>query len=105
MCVHERVYRRFSVCVSRRSHHRRLPINLTIKQIENAKPREKPYTLADGGGLGLFIPTTGAKLWRWRYRFDGKEKMMALGEYPLGSLKEARERNEQRARQRRRTKP
>jgi hypothetical protein len=37
--------------------------------------------------------TIRRKLWRWRYRFDGKEKMMALGEYPLVTLKDARERH------------
>jgi integrase len=67
-------------------------VALTIKQIESAKPSAKPYKLADGGGLCLLIVSSGAKLWRWRYRFDGKEKMMALGEYPFVSLAEARER-------------
>lgn len=66
---------------------------LTIKEIDGAKPDGKPYKLADGGGLCLLIAPSGAKLWRWRYRFDGKEKMMALGEYPLVTLKEARERH------------
>jgi hypothetical protein len=37
------------------------------------------------------ISSSGTKLWRWRYRFDGKEKMMALGEYPLVTLNQARE--------------
>ena len=69
------------------------PMALTIKEIDGAKPTDKPYKLADGGGLCLLIPPSGAKLWRWRYRVDGKEKMMALGEYPLVSLKEARERH------------
>ena len=66
---------------------------LTIKEIDGAKPTDKPYKLADSGGLCLLIPPSGAKLWRWRYRFDGKEKMMALGEYPVVTLKEARERH------------
>jgi hypothetical protein len=56
-------------------------MGLTIKEIDGAKPTDKPYKLADGGGLCLLIAPSGAKLWRWRYRFDGKEKMMALGEY------------------------
>lgn len=64
---------------------------LTIREIENAKPAGKPYKLADGGSLCLLVATSGAKLWRWRYRFDGKEKMMAFGEYPAVSLKEARD--------------
>ena len=66
---------------------------LTIKEIDSAQPKDKPYRLADSGGLCLLVPPSGGKLWRWRYRFDGKEKMMALGEYPLVSLKEARERH------------
>jgi len=69
------------------------PMGLTIKEIDGAKPTDKPYKLADGGGLCLLIAPSGAKLWRWRYRFDGKEKMMALGEYPVVTLKEARERH------------
>ena len=47
----------------------------------------------DRDGLFLLVNPGGSKLWRWRYRFDGKEKMMALGEYPLVTLKEARERH------------
>ncbi len=64
---------------------------LTIREIENAKPAGKPYKMTDGGGLCLLIPPSGTKLWRWRYYFEGKEKMMAFGEYPLVSLKDARE--------------
>ena len=66
---------------------------LTIKEIDSTKPTDKPYKLSDGGGLCLLVPPSGGKLWRWRYRVDGKEKMMALGEYPYVSLKEARERH------------
>jgi integrase len=68
-------------------------MGLTIKEIDSAKPSGKSYKLADSGGLCLLIAPSGAKLWRWRYRFDGKEKMMALGEYPLVTLNEARERH------------
>jgi hypothetical protein len=66
-------------------------MGLAIKEIDNANPNGKPYKLADGGGLCLLIVPSGAKL--WHYRFNGKEKMMALGEYPLVTLKEARERH------------
>src|SRR5882757_4676728 len=52
----------------------RLIMGLTIKEIENAKPRAKKYKLADGGGLCLIVKPSGAKLWLWRYRFDGIEK-------------------------------
>lgn len=68
-------------------------MGLTVKEIECAKPIGKPYKMADGGGLCLLVSSTGAKLWRWRYRVDGKEKMMAFGEYPRISLKEARDRH------------
>lgn len=54
---------------------------LTIREIENAKPAGKPYKLADGGSLCLLVAPSGAKLWRWRYRFDGKEKMKVSGAY------------------------
>jgi hypothetical protein len=64
---------------------------LTIKEIDKAKPSDKPYKLSDGGGLCLLVTPSGASLWRWRYRFEGKEKMMALGEYPLVPLSRARD--------------
>jgi len=64
---------------------------LTIKEIENAKPRDKKYKMADGGGLCLLVSPSGAKLWVWRYRIGGAEKNMAFGEYPLVTLKEASE--------------
>lgn len=64
---------------------------LTIREVESAKPAGKPYKITDGGGLCLLVAPSGAKLWRWRYYFDGKEKMMAFGEYPVVSLKEARD--------------
>jgi integrase len=64
---------------------------LTIKEIDKAKPSDRPYKLSDGGGLCLLVTPSGARLWRWRYRFEGKEKMMALGEYPLVPLSRARD--------------
>jgi Arm domain-containing DNA-binding protein len=64
---------------------------LTTRELDNAKPNGKPYRLADGGGLCMFVAPTGARLWRWRYRFDGKEQTMGFGEYPVVSLKEARD--------------
>lgn len=63
---------------------------LTVKQIEAAKPSEKSYRMADSGGLFLFVPPTGKKVWRMRYRFDGKEKTLVIGPYPEVSLIEAR---------------
>jgi hypothetical protein len=64
---------------------------MSIKKIDNATPRTKKYKMADGGGLCLLVPPSGAKLWVWRYRFDGTEKNMHFGEYPLVTLKGARE--------------
>lgn len=68
---------------------------LTDTQIRKAKQEEKPYRLSDGGGLYLQIAISGGKLWRWKYRFDGKEKLMALGKYPDVSLAHARDRHAQ----------
>jgi len=44
---------------------------LTIKEIENAKPKAKKYKMLDGGGLSLLVLPTGTKLWLWRYQFNG----------------------------------
>jgi len=66
---------------------------LTDTQIRNEKPGEKPRKLADGGGLYLLVNQTG-KYWRWKYRFQGKEKVMALGVYPAVSLAQARKRHQ-----------
>jgi integrase len=63
---------------------------LTDTEIRKAKPKQKPYRIPDAGGLFLFITPAGGKLWRWKYRFDGKQKLMALGVYPDVSLAEAR---------------
>jgi integrase len=67
-------------------------MELTVREVETAKPTSKQYKLADGRGLCLLVMPSGAKYWRWRYRFEGTEKMMSLGEYPEVGLKEARER-------------
>ncbi|HEV2607589.1 MAG TPA: Arm DNA-binding domain-containing protein, partial [Xanthomonadaceae bacterium] len=55
----------------------------------NAKPREKPYKLAAGGGLYLEVMPTGSRYWRLKYRFAGREKRLAIGVYPAVPLKEA----------------
>ena len=55
-----------------------------------SKSREKPYKLSDGGGLYLLVETNGSKLWRQAFRFDGKQKLIALGGYPAVSLAAAR---------------
>jgi len=62
--------------------------------IRSLKAMNKPQKHFDGGGLFLFIPQTGSKLWRMAYRYDGKSKLLSFGAYPTVSLKEARERKE-----------
>jgi len=68
---------------------------LTDTHIRSLKPDVKPRKYFDGGGLFLFVPTNGSKLWRMAYRFDGKSKLLSFGEYPTVSLKDARERREE----------
>jgi len=63
---------------------------LTDIQIRNAKADSKALTLFDGQGLYLLIQANGAKLWRWKYRYKGKQRLMALGQYPQTSLAMAR---------------
>ncbi len=60
-----------------------------------AKPREKPYKITDGGGLHLLVQTSGSKLWRLKYRFDGKEKLLSFGPYPMITISEARQKREE----------
>jgi integrase len=63
---------------------------LTDVATRQAKPREKSYRLADSLGMYLEVMPNGSKYWRLKYRFDGKEKRMALGVYPTVSLLAAR---------------
>lgn len=55
-----------------------------------AKPAEKPYKISDAGGLHLLVEKNGSRLWRQAYRFDGKQKLIALGAYPAVTLADAR---------------
>jgi integrase len=68
---------------------------LTDVEIKKAKPTSKPIRMFDGGGLYLEVATSGGKLWRFKYRFNGKEKRQALGTYPDTSLAKARERRDE----------
>lgn len=68
---------------------------LTDTTIRNAKPQDKPYRLADGGGMYLEVAPAGGKWWRLKYRIGGKEKRLSLGVYPDVSLASARERREE----------
>lgn len=66
-------------------------MKLTDTACKSAKPKEKPYKLADGEGMFLQVMPHGSKLWRLKYRFGGKENLLSLGAYPETSLAEARE--------------
>jgi integrase len=70
-------------------------VPLTELQVSKAKPKEKQVTLFDGGGLFILITPSGGKLWRFKYRFEGKEKLLAFGTYPEISLADARQRREE----------
>ena len=63
---------------------------LTDTAIRKAKPADKPTRMFDGGGLYLEVSPAGGKLWRLKYRFNGKERRLALGIYPDTGLADAR---------------
>ncbi|TBM25472.1 tyrosine-type recombinase/integrase [Hafnia paralvei] len=67
---------------------------LNDSKIRAAKSLDKSYKLTDSQGLYLTVSTSGAKLWYFRYRFDGKENRLAFGAYPLVTLAEAREKRD-----------
>ena len=70
---------------------------LTVERVKNASARERPYKLFDDRGLYLLVNPNGSKLWRYRYRYDSKDKTLALGPFPEIKLSEARaERDEAR---------
>lgn len=67
---------------------------LTAIKVKTAKPMEKAYKLADGGGMYLLINANGSKYWRLKYRYAGKEKMLSIGVYPDISLADARQKRD-----------
>jgi len=67
---------------------------LTDLQIRSTKPGEKPVRLYDERGLYLEIATNGGRWWRFKYRYEGKEKLLSMGTYPDTPLKAARERRD-----------
>lgn len=69
-------------------------IPLSDMKIQKAKSKGKNVALFDGGGLFLKITPTGGKLWRFKYRYDGKQKLLAFGTYPEISLFDARRRRD-----------
>lgn len=64
---------------------------LTDLSIRGARPRDRDYKLGDQNGLYLLVRRNGSRLWRLKYRFERREKLLALGKYPEISLKEARD--------------
>lgn len=78
------------------THHlERWIMALTDTAIRNAKPREKPYKMGDALGLFLLVQPSGGKLWRLKYRVDGREKKIGFGTYPEVGLAEARKRRDE----------
>ncbi|WOK36741.1 Arm DNA-binding domain-containing protein [Sphingomonas sp. C3-2] len=72
---------------------------LTDLQARKAQARDKDYKLSDSGGLYLFVTAKGAKSWRLKYRFAGREKRLVFGQYPEISLSEARDLRDEARRQ------
>lgn len=70
-------------------------MSLTNTAIKTARPKKKPYKLADEKGLYLLVEPKGGLLWRLKYRFNGKEKKLAIGIYPDIGLKEARDKRDE----------
>ncbi|OGA14497.1 MAG: hypothetical protein A3H32_11795 [Betaproteobacteria bacterium RIFCSPLOWO2_02_FULL_63_19] len=68
---------------------------LTDAAIRRAKPSAKPFRIADSAGLYLEVSPSGGKLWRFKYRFDRKQRMLALGIYPEISLAGARHKRDE----------
>ncbi len=69
----------------------KLAVPLTDAKLRSLKPQKVDFKLADGGGLHLLVRSTGGKLWRLSYRFNKKQKTLALGAYPAVSLLDARQ--------------
>ncbi|MDR1461937.1 MAG: Arm DNA-binding domain-containing protein, partial [Azoarcus sp.] len=70
-------------------------MGLSDANIRNAKPSGRQYKLTDEKGLFILVNTNGSKLFRMKYRFDGKEKILSFGAYPDVSLRLARDRRDE----------
>lgn len=70
-------------------------MKLNARQVDTAKPKDKPYKLSDGGGLFLLVNTNGSRYWRLKYRVSGKEKLFSIGVYPAVSLADARSKRDE----------
>jgi CHAT domain-containing protein len=82
-----------ALALSQFSKGQQMPLSDTA--IRQVKATDITQKLSDGGGLQLWIEPKGSKLWRLAYRYDGKQKKLAIGVYPVVTLAEARERREQ----------
>ncbi len=69
-------------------------MSLSHTTVKNAKPEAKSRKLFDERGLFLLVNPNGSKWWRFKYRFDNKEKLMSLGVYPDVSLRDALDRRD-----------
>lgn len=74
-------------------------MTLTVVAIKSAKPKEKPYKMADEKGLYLLVNPKGSKLWKFKYRFSGVEKKLSFGAFPDVSLAAARDARDEARRQ------
>jgi hypothetical protein len=68
---------------------------LSDLKCRNTRHTNKLQKLSDGGGLQLWVQPNGGRLWRLAYRFDNKQKLLALGAYPAVSLADARQARDQ----------
>ncbi len=64
---------------------------ISDKKVRNLKPKDKPYKVSDFEGLFVLVKVSGSKSWRFKYRVDGKEKLLVIGDYPAVSLSQARQ--------------
>jgi hypothetical protein len=64
--------------------------NLTDSDVQDTRSSEKPKRLYDSGGLFLLVTPKGGRWWRFKYRFEGRAKMISLGTFPRVSLAHAR---------------
>ena len=80
---------------SRDINGRKTIMALTDTKVRSAKPEEKEYSLVDGDGMSLLVKPGGSKYWRFRFRFGGKQHLMAFGVYPDVSLADARKKREE----------
>jgi len=70
-------------------------MKLSDTKIRSLKPKEKNYKVFDGYGLFMLVTNKGGKYWRFRYKFAGKEKLLAIGVYPHVTLAQARRKRDE----------